>query len=41
MALLEIVFWASVALLVYTHVGYPLLLRALVPLRRDRARRRR
>jgi cellulose synthase/poly-beta-1,6-N-acetylglucosamine synthase-like glycosyltransferase len=31
--LLQVVFWASVALLVYTHVGYPLLLRALVALR--------
>jgi glycosyltransferase involved in cell wall biosynthesis len=30
----EIVFWASVALIVYTHVGYPLLLAALARLRR-------
>src|ERR687891_944252 len=31
--LLEVVFWASVALLVYAHLGYPLLLRALVAVR--------
>jgi cellulose synthase/poly-beta-1,6-N-acetylglucosamine synthase-like glycosyltransferase len=36
MAVLEILFWASVALLVYAHVGYPLLLRALVALRGSR-----
>jgi cellulose synthase/poly-beta-1,6-N-acetylglucosamine synthase-like glycosyltransferase len=36
---LEIVFWASVALLVYTHLGYPLLLRLLVSLRSGRRRR--
>jgi cellulose synthase/poly-beta-1,6-N-acetylglucosamine synthase-like glycosyltransferase len=30
---LEILFWLAVGLLVYTHVGYPLLLRALVALR--------
>ena len=29
MAVLEILFWASVGLLVYTHLGYPLLLLAL------------
>ena len=29
MAVLEIVFWVSAGLIVYTHVGYPLLLRAL------------
>jgi cellulose synthase/poly-beta-1,6-N-acetylglucosamine synthase-like glycosyltransferase len=34
--LLEVVFWAAVGLLVYTHVGYPLLLRALVALRGSR-----
>src|SRR5918995_2170613 len=34
--LLEVVFWASVALLVYAHVGYPLLLRALVAVRGSR-----
>jgi cellulose synthase/poly-beta-1,6-N-acetylglucosamine synthase-like glycosyltransferase len=34
--LLEVVFWASVALLVYAHVGYPLLLRALVAVRGPR-----
>jgi cellulose synthase/poly-beta-1,6-N-acetylglucosamine synthase-like glycosyltransferase len=33
---LEVVFWASVGLLAYTHVGYPLLLRALVALRGSR-----
>src|SRR5919106_155360 len=34
--LLEVVFWASVALLVYAHLGYPLLLRALVAVRGSR-----
>ena len=34
MQALEIAFWASVGLLVYTHVGYPLLLAALSALRR-------
>jgi cellulose synthase/poly-beta-1,6-N-acetylglucosamine synthase-like glycosyltransferase len=34
--LLEVVFWVAVGLLVYTHVGYPLLLRALVALRGSR-----
>ncbi len=33
MALVEIVFWASLALLVYTHAGYPLLLGLLSSLR--------
>ncbi len=33
MVVLEIVFWAAVSLIAYTHVGYPLLLRALVALR--------
>jgi cellulose synthase/poly-beta-1,6-N-acetylglucosamine synthase-like glycosyltransferase len=33
MVILEVVFWLAVGLLVYTHVGYPLLLRALVALR--------
>src|SRR5436305_4186476 len=30
------IFWASAALIVYTHLGYPLLLRLLVALRRPR-----
>jgi cellulose synthase/poly-beta-1,6-N-acetylglucosamine synthase-like glycosyltransferase len=34
MLVLEVVFWVAIGLLVYTHVGYPLLLRALVGLRR-------
>jgi glycosyl transferase family 2 len=34
---LELLFWASAGLLVYTHVGYPLALWALVRLRRDRS----
>jgi cellulose synthase/poly-beta-1,6-N-acetylglucosamine synthase-like glycosyltransferase len=34
MALVEIAFWASVGLLVYTHLGYPLLLAGLSALRR-------
>jgi cellulose synthase/poly-beta-1,6-N-acetylglucosamine synthase-like glycosyltransferase len=34
---LEVVFWASVALIVYTHVGYPLVLWGLSRLRRTRA----
>ena len=34
MTLVAIVFWLSAALIVYTHVGYPLVLRALVALRR-------
>jgi cellulose synthase/poly-beta-1,6-N-acetylglucosamine synthase-like glycosyltransferase len=33
---LEVVFWASVALIVYTHLGYPLALWALSRLRRTR-----
>jgi cellulose synthase/poly-beta-1,6-N-acetylglucosamine synthase-like glycosyltransferase len=33
---LEIVFWAAVGLIVYAHLGYPLLLRALVALFGDR-----
>ena len=33
---LEIVFWVSVGLIVYAHLGYPLLLRLLVALRADR-----
>jgi cellulose synthase/poly-beta-1,6-N-acetylglucosamine synthase-like glycosyltransferase len=32
---LEIVFWVSVGLIVYAHLGYPLLLRLLVALRED------
>src|SRR5688500_7671878 len=34
MLILEIAFWASVGLLVYTHLGYPLVLWLLVHLRR-------
>jgi cellulose synthase/poly-beta-1,6-N-acetylglucosamine synthase-like glycosyltransferase len=33
---LEVALWASLALILYTHVGYPLLLRLLVGLRRGR-----
>ena len=33
MSALELVFWIAVALLAYTHAGYPLVLRALVALR--------
>jgi cellulose synthase/poly-beta-1,6-N-acetylglucosamine synthase-like glycosyltransferase len=36
MSVLEVVFWAAVALLVYSHLGYPLLLRGLVALRGPR-----
>ena len=35
---LAIVFWTSVALIVYTHLGYPLLLALLVRLRPERVR---
>jgi cellulose synthase/poly-beta-1,6-N-acetylglucosamine synthase-like glycosyltransferase len=35
---LEIVFWASVALIVYAHLGYPVLLRLLVAVAGDRRR---
>jgi cellulose synthase/poly-beta-1,6-N-acetylglucosamine synthase-like glycosyltransferase len=35
MLVLEVVFWVAIGLLVYTHVGYPLLLRGLVALRRS------
>lgn len=37
MGAIEIVFWVAVGLLVYTHLGYPLLLRALVAIRRTPA----
>jgi cellulose synthase/poly-beta-1,6-N-acetylglucosamine synthase-like glycosyltransferase len=37
MTAVEIVFWVSVALIVYTHVGYPALLAMLAPLARKRA----
>ena len=39
---LEIVFWVAAGLIVYAHLGYPLLLRALVGLfgERDDARAR-
>ena len=33
--MLEVIFWAAVGLLLYTHVGYPLLLSALVRIRRS------
>jgi glycosyltransferase involved in cell wall biosynthesis len=33
---LEVVFWLSLAAIVYTHVGYPLLLRVLLAIRRER-----
>jgi cellulose synthase/poly-beta-1,6-N-acetylglucosamine synthase-like glycosyltransferase len=36
---LAIVFWTSVALIVYTHLGYPLLLRALTALGAGRGRK--
>jgi cellulose synthase/poly-beta-1,6-N-acetylglucosamine synthase-like glycosyltransferase len=38
LTVLAIVFWACVALLVYTHLGYPLLLWALARARGDRGR---
>jgi cellulose synthase/poly-beta-1,6-N-acetylglucosamine synthase-like glycosyltransferase len=38
MSALEVLFWAAVGLLVYTHLGYPLLLRALVAFRGSRPR---
>jgi len=37
---LAALFWLSAGLIVYTHLGYPLVLRALVALRRPGARRR-
>lgn len=36
MTIVAVVFWVSVALLVYTHIGYPLVLWALTRSRRDR-----
>ena len=38
--MLQVLFWASVALIVYTHAGYPLVLWLLARLRRARAERR-
>ena len=38
---LEIVFWVAVGLIVYAHLGYPLLLRGLVALFGDRGSARR
>jgi cellulose synthase/poly-beta-1,6-N-acetylglucosamine synthase-like glycosyltransferase len=38
-SVLEVVFWASLALIVYTHVGYPLLLWLIAGLGRTRAER--
>ncbi len=40
MTALEIAFWLSSALIVYTHLGYPLLLRVIVSLRREHRPRR-
>ena len=37
MVAIEVVFWVALGLLVYTHLGYPLLLRALVAARRPTA----
>lgn len=34
--MLAAIFWVSAALIVYTHLGYPLVLRALIALRRSR-----
>ena len=39
MTALAVAFWASVALLLYTHLGYPLVLWALARARSDRGRR--
>jgi cellulose synthase/poly-beta-1,6-N-acetylglucosamine synthase-like glycosyltransferase len=39
MTALEILFWTSLALILYAHVGYPLLLRVLVSVRRPASRR--
>ena len=36
MQVIEVVFWAAAGLLVYTHVGYPLVLALLARLRRER-----
>ena len=38
MSALEVVFWIALGLIVYTHVGYPFLLRLLVSLRRSKRR---
>ena len=38
--MLQAVFWASVALILYTHVGYPLLLWLLTRVRRPDPKRR-
>jgi glycosyltransferase involved in cell wall biosynthesis len=38
MTAIEIVFWTAIGLILYTHLGYPLLLRLLVRLRRERRR---
>jgi cellulose synthase/poly-beta-1,6-N-acetylglucosamine synthase-like glycosyltransferase len=38
MKVLEVVFWTTLALILYTHLGYPLLLRLLVSMRRPRSR---
>ena len=40
MSVVEIVFWAAAALLVYTQIGYPLLLAALAAVMGERRRRR-
>ena len=39
MIVVEVIFWLALALIVYTHVGYPMLLRALVALRASRPAR--
>ena len=36
MTVVAVIFWVAIGLIVYTHVGYPLLLRALVVRRRAR-----
>ncbi len=36
MSTVAVIFWVAIGLILYTHAGYPLLLRALVALRRRR-----
>jgi cellulose synthase/poly-beta-1,6-N-acetylglucosamine synthase-like glycosyltransferase len=40
MTAIAVVFWVALALLAYTHLGYPIVLRALVALRGERRRQR-
>ncbi len=40
MTITAVIFWVAIALIVYTHVGYPLLLRALAALRSRQAETR-